>query len=524
MATTIYAKDFGILPNSGNAVGNSFTKLAESFKGEEVTLVLENGIYNLNSNDCVKKGFYITNTAPESAVLDITRNIGLYFENIENLTIDGNGAVFLAHGDITPIALYNCKNVKLKNFSVEYASPAISEMTVEAVGRGYIDAKINNDCKYKIENGKLFWLFDSLAKRTITMQICDREKGVTYRMPYNYNFFKFKPLENGNVRCCVFPLSSARFKVGQVVQSRFLPRTEVGVFVYKCDGISFENANFCFMQGIGITGQCSKNLSFDNISCAPSPKTNRTTAGFADFMHFSTCGGKISITNSNFDGAHDDVINVHGGYLMISKICNDHEVVVNFPHKDTYGFDAFDCGDEVEFVKRTTLEALGKNTVKSAELLNPRQIKLVLKLPLDKSVKVGVGVENTTATPELYVDNCKFKNIPTRGILVTTRKKVVISNNIFDKTGMSGVLISNDIGMWYESGRVQDVTICGNTFACCGHQNHWATVLIKPENISVNKDKPVHKNIKIENNNFQLSGTTAISAKCAKNIEITNNT
>ncbi|MEG2541424.1 MAG: hypothetical protein RSB59_06635, partial [Clostridia bacterium] len=70
MATTIYAKDFGILPNSGNAVGNSFTKLAESFKGEEVTLVLENGVYNLNSNDCVKKGFYITNTAPESAVLD----------------------------------------------------------------------------------------------------------------------------------------------------------------------------------------------------------------------------------------------------------------------------------------------------------------------------------------------------------------------------------------------------------------------------------------------------------------------
>ncbi|MEG2274667.1 MAG: hypothetical protein RSC44_04970, partial [Clostridia bacterium] len=66
--------------------------------------------------------------------------------------------------------------------------------------------------------------------------------------------------------------------------------------------------------------------------------------------------------------------------------------------------------------------------------------------------------------------------------------------------------------------------ICGNTFACCGHQNHWATVLIKPENISVNKDKPVHKNIKIENNNFQLSGTTAISAKCAKNIAITNNT
>ena len=40
-------------------------------------------------------------------------------------------------------------------------------------------------------------------------------------------------------------------------------------------------------------------------------------------------------------------------------------------------------------------------------------------------------VENVTYTPEVIVRNNYFSRIPTRGLLVTTRRKVLIESNTF---------------------------------------------------------------------------------------------
>lgn len=77
-------------------------------------------------------------------------------------------------------------------------------------------------------------------------------------------------------------------------------------------------------------------------------------------------------------------------------------------------------------------------------------------------------VENITYTPEVKIHDNVFKETPTRGILVTTRKKVTIENNLFDGMGMAGICISNDAQSWYESGPTRDVTIRGNTLRRSG--------------------------------------------------------
>lgn len=83
---------------------------------------------------------------------------------------------------------------------------------------------------------------------------------------------------------------------------------------------------------------------------------------------------------------------------------------------------------------------------------------------------------------------------------------------------MSGISIANDAASWYESGMVKDVTIRHNQFIQCGEP----AIIICPENKQ--SDGPVHQNIVITDNHFDLQGTKVLSAKSTSGIIFNNNT
>ena len=174
----------------------------------------------------------------------------------------------------------------------------------------------------------------------------------------------------------------------------------------------------------------------------------------------------------------------------------------------------------MDFINPATLEVLCSGTVKSVEMKNPREIILTFAHILPEIVETNVVVENATWTAEVEIRGNYFSCIPTRGILVTTRKKVVIEENIFHHMGMSGILISNDANSWFESGRVEEVLIRNNDFIECGEPviNLW------PENTEIELEKPVHRNTKIEGNKFQLEGSKIFYAKSSKGLQFINNT
>jgi hypothetical protein len=108
---------------------------------------------------------------------------------------------------------------------------------------------------------------------------------------------------------------------------------------------------------------------------------------------------------------------------------------------------------------------------------------------------------------------------------VTTRKKVLIENNVFSKTGMHAILIANDASSWYESGPVTDVTIRNNRFDRCGYNSTPGyAIAIAPENHQFADHFFVHRNIKIENNSFVLEGQPALSARSVSGLIFRNNT
>ena len=232
----------------------------------------------------------------------------------------------------------------------------------------------------------------------------------------------------------------------------------------------------------------------------------------------SGCKGKIRIINSRFEGAQDDPINVHGTHLKVIAYEPGNKIVVRFMHPQSYGFEAFFPGDEVEFTEIHSLQCLHKASVLKVERINDYDCKLTLNGSVPSILpQQEVVIENITWTPEVEIRNNYFARTPTRGILVTTRRKVIIENNVFYRTPMSAIAVSNDARSWYESGPVHDLTIRNNHFIECGSP----VINIAPENNRPNGT--VHKGIRIENNRFTLKDKQAIYARWTDNIRISGN-
>jgi hypothetical protein len=208
---------------------------------------------------------------------------------------------------------------------------------------------------------------------------------------------------------------------------------------------------------------------------------------------------------------------VHGTHLKIVEKLSPNQIKVRFMHNQTYGFEAFVAGDSIDFIHAKSLLAFGNNKIVSAEKLNDKEILLTLQKPAPSNIGTNDVVENTSWTPRVWIHNTTITRIPTRGILVTTRRKVVIENCTFQRTCMTGVLVEDDAESWYESGMVRDLTIRKNNFVECGEP----VISIHPENKIV--EGPVHKNISITKNSFVLKDSKVFGAQSASNIIFSGN-
>jgi hypothetical protein len=143
---------------------------------------------------------------------------------------------------------------------------------------------------------------------------------------------------------------------------------------------------------------------------------------------------------------------------------------------------------------------------------------ITLEESIPVEVKVKDVIENVTWTPEVEIRGCHVSRIPTRGFLISTRRKVLIEKNEFLATHMSAILMAIDANNWYESGYVGDMTIRNNKFIRCTEP----VILIESGNSIENNH--VYQNIRIENNEFVLRNELMVSAKSTKYLSVTGNT
>ncbi len=468
--------------------------------------------------DFIREQMYISNTASEKELANSMRNIAVKMVGLNNVTIDGMGNNILFNNRCVQFALLECDNITLKNFVIDYEHPTVAEFTVVDKGFGYVDIVINQDTLFEIKHSKLKFLSDDKSRCVI--QECNPETGITRRVDWvsytSHNVFnnkRCKKLENNVVR--VYTMLKF-FDIGNIYQLNWVRRDGTCFFMDKCSNVKIENCKFKYMHGMGVLGQLCENISIEDTDFVPNKEHGRTTVSFADIMHFVNCKGVMSVKNVKADGTRDDVINNHGIHFKIVNV-NGNNVQCKFAHPQAYGFNCFFEDDEIEFIDSATLLPVGSAKVKTSNMINPRIIQIELSDIEDKSsIKVGDVIENVTWTASLVVDNLETFNVPTRGILVTTRKPVIIKNCVFHKCYMPSIHISDDAKSWYESGYCRDVLIENNVFDNCLDY----AISIYPENVG---DKAVHKNISIINNKIISDNGKIMTAKCSENVVFDKN-
>lgn len=283
-----------------------------------------------------------------------------------------------------------------------------------------------------------------------------------------------------------------------------------------------------FMHGLGMVSQFCENVTYRN--CDLTPKEGRTIASTADFFQFSGCRGKLKIENCKAWGAQDDYVNVHGTHLrIVEKDDSGKTVVVRFMHSESWGFQAFEVGDELEFIRWDTLIPYGKTSVLSYEKLNDTDIKLSLTEGVPESAVIGKDVvENVTWTPDLHVVGCDFGHTSGRGILCTTRGEVIIENNRFESLWGPALLIEDDCNFWFESGYTKEILFRNNIVTGCEFGKTWETAPVirySPKVMNEESQEYVHGRLVVSGNTFEKAvyGTHSFRLEYLAEAEITDN-
>ena len=473
-------------------------------------------VYHVRPEDSfVKTGYFCSNTAKKHENPNGIRYSAIFLKDKKDITIKGNGAVILVHGKMTPMLFDRCENITVENLVIDYFCPTMTEFKILRSNNNTAEIEINHDCRFKVEKNEIIWQGEDDEKgkpywegksyvRGRYVKIFDPETNLAKDFPRENLEFKKVEVLSENVLRVTAKNKDADFPEGSIIQTRSIVRDQTGSFFERSRNLVFKNLRMKFMHGLGIVSQFCENVSF--IDCDFTPAEHRTTASTADFFQFSGCKGKLILDNVKAWGAHDDFVNVHGTHLrIIKKNEKKKTIVVRFMHPETWGFQAFEKGDKLEFIKWDTLKPFGETEVLDFERLNDTDIKLYLTNLVPGIEKGKDVVENATWTPDLYVRNCSFGTTSGRGILCTTRGEVIIENNTFDSLFGPALLIEDDCNFWFESGYTRKIIFRNNTVRRCEHAPMWEgapAIRYSPKVMDESSDHFVHGELVLTGNKF----------------------
>lgn len=473
------------------------------------TLYMGGGEHHFYADRAQQDSLYLSNTTDV-----LPKNLAIVLRGLRDVVIDGGGAMLVMHGQIQPLTLLDCQNVKVKNLRIDWRYPLTAQGRVESVDHKGFAVKIDtSQFPYLVENGRLIFAAEGWRSPIFSVMeftpydrhsIARIADSTGDRTSWQAASYPVREVAAGEV---FFEADTSKYRpaAGNYVVLRHNERAHAGIFVEKCRNVSFDNVWVHHTGGLGVLCQYTENLSFNNSGVVPNAEKGRYLSGHDDGFHLMGCRGAIKIENCRWQGLMDDPINIHGTAVRIVEIKNDRTIVCRFMQHQSVGMEWGQPKNEVAFLQSETLRTLGKSMIKEYKKLSTTDFELTLSAKIPKQTKVGDALENLYWIPsDVVIQNNIFGGNRARGALVSVSGRVVIKNNDFYSSG-SAILIAGDANQWYETGAVRDVTISGNRFDNCNtsyYQFCEAVISICPEIPTPDKKYPFHKGIKIEHNVF----------------------
>ena len=232
---------------------NEFCELFLHVNNHSTITLEKNKTYHVYQDDSFTvDGYYCSNTAKKDENPAGLRFSAIYLKGMKDIVIDGNGAEILVHGKMTPIVLDKCENVTIKNLSIDYACPTMSEFKVLSCSKGEYVLKINDECLFEIEDNVLYWHGEKDKNGTYYwrdtnsgfkryIKLFDPEKKLSY--DFNRDDLTFESVEKLTESTIRVTLKNKDISlpIGGIFQSRSIVRDQVGALIQRCKNVNFEN-------------------------------------------------------------------------------------------------------------------------------------------------------------------------------------------------------------------------------------------------------------------------------------------
>ena len=468
--------DFGIIPgkktNLSGKMEKALQKIREQNSGNDsIVLHFQPGTYHFHPKGAAIREYYVSNHDQVAS-----KSIGLALDEFHSLTLEGNGAQFIFHGRMLPLALTHSSNCTLKDFSIDHANPQIAQAEIVSNDPEQgITFRVAPWVNYRITQDSLFETYgEGWALRQSAGIAFEKETG---RVCYNTSDIGVPTkgvteIEPGLLRAPRW--KDKRLAPGTVMALRTWERPTPGIFLSHNTQTTLKNVTVHYAEGMGLLAQLCEDITLDGFNvCLKGKDDPRYFTTQADATHFSQCKGKITSVNGLYENMMDDAINVHGTYLKILERIDNHTVRGRYMHDQAWGFDWGFAGDSVKFIRTKTMD-MEKEVYTIAEIrphdkpqiTGAREFVITFKEELSPSMtpEASYGIENLTWTPEVYFAHNTVRHNRARGSLFSTPKRTVVEENLFDHTSGTAILLCGDCNGWFETGACRDVLIRKNKF------------------------------------------------------------
>lgn len=498
----------------------SLAPIGEGTAQEPIVIRFLPGVHEFGVEKAIRRPWFISNSN-DAPLQD--KPIGILVEGAKHLCLQGGGVkgpgktTILYGGRMMELVNYRAEDVRYSGLVFDLRRPTVSEFRVMETTADSVVVQMAEGSTFEIKHGRFAWTGD-LGSGPVMVQQAIPQTGQCWRMGFWDPFSSAEAQDLGGNRVrLTYAKGSAGMVKGRQFQFRHITRDMAGGVIDRSKDIVFCDCDFYALTNMGIVSQFTENIVYRRVHVAPPEGTIRTCPAWADVFHFSNCRGEVTVEGCVFSGTQDDPINVHGTHLRIVGKPAENQLLLRYMQPQTYGFAPYAPGDEMAVISHRSLRELPGNprrtvtacTADCADSMGKHWL-ITLDGPAPAFGQDDV-VDNVTWCPNFTARNNSVTMDSCRGFLVTTRGRVVVEGNTFNRCGMSGLLIEDDAEGWFESGPVRDMLVKRNRFIGCG-------VEINPH--TETPAESVHENIRVEDNYFQNAG---LSAHSVRSLAVINN-
>jgi Right handed beta helix region len=481
-------------------------------------LVIPTGIYEFWPEEAAEQYLFTSNND------EGLKRITFLLEDMTDFEIDGQGSQFIFHGVVSPFVINRCKNIRLHHFSIDWKRTFHSEARILKAGGDSMELAITAAYPYKIVNNIL--VFYGEDNSTIYpyggLLEFDPVKKETAYMAADYwtnSDITAREISPGHIKIYRPGITGTP---GNILTFGAKDRVSSAITVSDSRRIKVDNATIFHCGGMGIVAQRSRDMTLDQIRVTPG--NGRVVSATADATHFANCSGNITITHCLFENQLDDATNIHGIYVQVVKQVAANTLLLALKHPQQSGFDFIKPGMVMELVHSNNLINYGQAVVKSAERINKIYTQVVFKKALPAGLVVKDVMAGIADTPFVRIQHCTIRGNRARGILLGSRGKILITENVFHNAG-AAILFEGDAMHWFEQAGVKNVSITGNTFDNCNY-GVWGNAVIQVGSgidAQGRKTSRYNSNILIEGNTFKVFDPRLINAYAVDRLVFRNN-